>query len=207
MAEDTAKRAPVRRARGLARIEAILDAAASEFADVGYDRATTNSIAARAGISPGSLYQYFSGKEAIADALAERYAATVAAKQSGAFGVRDVTTPELSELVRVVVDPIIQFNIDNPGLLALFARTDLPERLANPIEPVEETFASRLREIVTQRNPGIDPGELARVIETLILMFRGLMKGISALDAAGRERRAAETRAAIVGYLAHRGIR
>lgn len=207
MVDDAAKPAPVRRARGLARIEAILDAAAGEFAAVGYDRATTNSIAARARISPGSLYQYFSGKEAIADALAERYAETVAAKQAGAFGLTDVTTPSLSELVRIVVDPIIQFNIDNPGLLALFARTDLPERLANPIEPVEETFAARLRQIVTQRNPELDPAELAGIIETLILMFRGLMKGISALDAAGRASRTAETHAAIVGYLEHRGIR
>src|SRR6266511_1332655 len=48
----------------------ILDAAAGVFADAGYERATTNAIAAAAGISPGSLYQFFPNKEAIAEALA-----------------------------------------------------------------------------------------------------------------------------------------
>ncbi|WP_207943797.1 helix-turn-helix domain-containing protein, partial [Actinomadura sp. KC345] len=35
--------------------------------------ATTNRIAAAAGISPGSLYQFFPNKEAIAEALADRF--------------------------------------------------------------------------------------------------------------------------------------
>ena len=206
MVADNSARAPVRRARGLARIASILDAAAAEFAHLGYDRATTNSIAARAGISPGSLYQYFSDKAAIADALAARYAETIVVKQAGAFGLDDPTALSLPELVRLVVDPIIEFNIENPGFLALFARTDLPERLSNPIEPVEATFAARIHDIIQQRNHDFDAEELRIVVESLILMFRGLMTGISALDSAARDRRARETHAAITGYLVHRGI-
>ena len=44
------------------------------IAKVGYSRATTNAIAAEAGISPGSLYQFFDDKEQIAQALEMRYA-------------------------------------------------------------------------------------------------------------------------------------
>jgi AcrR family transcriptional regulator len=53
-----------RRARGLQRIASILNAAEAVFTEMGYDRATTNHIAARASISPGSLYQFFSNAEA-----------------------------------------------------------------------------------------------------------------------------------------------
>src|ERR1700736_5178789 len=47
-------------------VETILEAAARVFVREGYARATTNRIAAAAGISVGSLYQYFPGKDAIA---------------------------------------------------------------------------------------------------------------------------------------------
>jgi AcrR family transcriptional regulator len=44
---------------------AILDAAASVFAEKGYHRASTPDICARAKISNGALYKYFRNKEAI----------------------------------------------------------------------------------------------------------------------------------------------
>ncbi len=62
-----------RQARGQRRIDQILTVAEQVFADVGYEATTTNAIAARAGMSPGSLYQFFENKEAIAAGLAARY--------------------------------------------------------------------------------------------------------------------------------------
>ncbi len=56
-------------------VEAILEAAARVLIRGGYEAATTNRIAEAAGISVGSLYQYFPGKEAIVTALADRHAA------------------------------------------------------------------------------------------------------------------------------------
>ncbi|HWR23739.1 MAG TPA: TetR/AcrR family transcriptional regulator [Feifaniaceae bacterium] len=41
----------------------ILETAMEEFARCGYENANTNTIAKKAGISVGSLYQYFTGKE------------------------------------------------------------------------------------------------------------------------------------------------
>lgn len=52
-------------ARSKATVEAILTAAARILLDVGYDKASTNKIADMAGVSIGSLYEYFPGKEAI----------------------------------------------------------------------------------------------------------------------------------------------
>ena len=50
----------------------ILDAAARVLTEEGYDRTSTTRIADRAGISAGSLYQYFSNREAIFVALDAR---------------------------------------------------------------------------------------------------------------------------------------
>lgn len=47
----------------------ILDAAKAEFAERGYDGCTTNHIAQHAGMSIGSLYQYYPNKDAILAAL------------------------------------------------------------------------------------------------------------------------------------------
>jgi AcrR family transcriptional regulator len=59
--------------RSQATVEALLDATARVLTTVGYDRASTNRIAATAGVSVGSLYQYFPNKEALVAALVARH--------------------------------------------------------------------------------------------------------------------------------------
>jgi AcrR family transcriptional regulator len=66
--DKAAARAP-QRERGRARVAALLGAATEVFAEKGYDAATMTEIAARAGASIGSLYQFFPTKELIAEAL------------------------------------------------------------------------------------------------------------------------------------------
>jgi AcrR family transcriptional regulator len=51
----------------------VLEAATRVLAKEGYEKATTNRIAEQAGISVGSLYQYFPSKDAILVALLARY--------------------------------------------------------------------------------------------------------------------------------------
>ncbi|MFT4046650.1 MAG: helix-turn-helix domain-containing protein [Solimonas sp.] len=62
------------RERGKRRVAALLEAAAAVFAEKGYGAATMTEVAARAGAPIGSLYQFFPAKEALADALLQRYA-------------------------------------------------------------------------------------------------------------------------------------
>jgi AcrR family transcriptional regulator len=52
--------------------ESILEAAAHILSTVGVDKSTTNKIAEMAGVSIGSLYQYFPNKEALVSAILER---------------------------------------------------------------------------------------------------------------------------------------
>jgi AcrR family transcriptional regulator len=68
-----------RRARGHARVAALLEAASAEFAERGYEATTMTAIAARAESSIGSLYQFFPTKEQVAATLMEQYVAEVEA--------------------------------------------------------------------------------------------------------------------------------
>jgi AcrR family transcriptional regulator len=66
---------PRRRAkqdRSLQTVDAVLDAAAQVLTREGYARATTNRIAHRAGVSVGTVYQYFRDKDAVFEALIRR---------------------------------------------------------------------------------------------------------------------------------------
>lgn len=65
------KRPRQRRSREL--VGRILDAAARIFSEDGYRATTTNDVAAAAGVSIGSLYQYFPNKDALLVGLAERH--------------------------------------------------------------------------------------------------------------------------------------
>ena len=56
-------------------VQAILRATAHILRGEGWDACNTNAVAKRAGVSIGSLYQYFPSKESLALALAEEHAA------------------------------------------------------------------------------------------------------------------------------------
>src|SRR6202047_4217038 len=62
-----------KRQRGKQRVAELLAAGAAVFAEKGYAAATMTEVAARAGAPIGSLYQFFPSKEALADALLDRF--------------------------------------------------------------------------------------------------------------------------------------
>lgn len=81
----------------------------------GYDAFSTNRIADRAGISPGSLYQYFPHKDAIIDAVVERYADDLAEQVAAALGDRlGAVGPRM---IRDTVDALLSALEKDVGLL------------------------------------------------------------------------------------------
>ncbi|MGH8460315.1 MAG: TetR/AcrR family transcriptional regulator [Stenotrophobium sp.] len=59
-------------------VDTLVEATAQTIAELGLADATTNRIAERAGVSVGSLYQYFDGKDALVNALLDRISAELA---------------------------------------------------------------------------------------------------------------------------------
>ena len=66
-------------------VERIVDAAARVLAEYGYEGASTHRIAAAAGISSGSLYQYFGGKDAIVAAVLDQFAERLTSRINAAL--------------------------------------------------------------------------------------------------------------------------
>src|SRR5260221_14760856 len=68
---ETKRRIP-RQERAEWTVEAIMEGAAQILEDGGLAAFTTNAVAERAGVSVGTLYQYFADKNALIQALAQR---------------------------------------------------------------------------------------------------------------------------------------
>lgn len=94
--------------------EWILTAAAQVFAEHGYAAGTTNRIAERAGVSIGSLYQYFPNKDAILGALIDEHidAGTRILGERLAEGLPG----PLDDILRLFVRATIDNHRDNPRL-------------------------------------------------------------------------------------------
>ena len=66
---QTNPRKTASQSRSRATVDALVEATARVLVRQGYDRASTNKIAAAAGVSIGSHYQYFPSKEALVAAV------------------------------------------------------------------------------------------------------------------------------------------
>jgi AcrR family transcriptional regulator len=95
-------------------VDAILDATARVLVEEGYERATTNHIAAVAGVSVGSLYQYFPSKEALVAALVERHAEHMLA-MLGQMAA-DLMDVPLAQAVRLYVRAVLTHHAEEPEL-------------------------------------------------------------------------------------------
>lgn len=69
----TAPRKLATQQRSRATVDALIEATARILVRDGYDKASTNRIAGLAGVSIGSLYQYFPSKEALVAAVIQRH--------------------------------------------------------------------------------------------------------------------------------------
>ena len=100
-------------------VERILDAAARIFHEHGYARTTTNDIADEAGLSIGSLYQYFPNKDALLVALTKRHITTTTSSLAAMMGKLPADSGFeviLRSVVRFLVE---QHDLDDLHLLVM----------------------------------------------------------------------------------------
>lgn len=109
------RRTPVQD-RSIATFEAIVEAAAQTFERLGYDRATTNRVAERAGVSIGSLYQYFPNKDALLLALIEDHLDDAATRLRPVLGGLLADPPPISEGIDRLLDVVVELHAARPAL-------------------------------------------------------------------------------------------
>ncbi len=105
-----------RQKRAQATCDVILEAAAQLFDALGYAGTTTNKIAQRAGVSVGSLYQYFPDKDAVLLALSERHMADSGATLQAVFQRLEEERPDLEGTVALLIDATVELHRHDPGL-------------------------------------------------------------------------------------------
>jgi AcrR family transcriptional regulator len=114
----TPRKAP-QQARSLATVDAILTATARVLVKHGYDHASTNRVAEEAGVSVGSLYQYFPTKEALVAALIDRHMTEMTALiETNIDVLRDAPLPVAT---RALVKLMLKAHAQNPKLHKIFA--------------------------------------------------------------------------------------
>jgi AcrR family transcriptional regulator len=105
--------------RSQATVEALLDATARVLTREGYDRASTNRIAATAGVSVGSLYQYFPNKEALVAALVARHNREMLELLRNAL--KEVASLDLATAIRELVRAAVDAHLVDSALHRIFA--------------------------------------------------------------------------------------
>ncbi|WP_063780977.1 TetR/AcrR family transcriptional regulator [Nonomuraea sp. SBT364] len=181
------ERAVRRQARGLKRMAEILDAAELVIADVGYPDLTTNQVAARAGLSPGSLYQFFRNKEEILDGLVTRY--TADREEFWAARLAAVT-PEvpLEALVGALVDESVSFKSSTPAYWSLLYGSATGDKLASAARVLHEAVARQVAALLRRRSPGLGE-ERALMMGTMAV---AMVKAVMPLAGDATPERAAE---------------
>jgi AcrR family transcriptional regulator len=110
----TTPRKKPRQQRSQDTVECILDATARVLCSTGYDRASTNRVALAAGVSVGSLYQYFPSKEALVAALVERHVEQMTSLVKGKLA--EVSTAPLDVAVRTMIESMFDAHAVDPRL-------------------------------------------------------------------------------------------
>ena len=100
-------------------VEILLDATARVLTRQGYDRASTNRIAAAAGVSVGSLYQYFPNKEALVATHVARHNREMLQLLRDALA--KVAPLGLAVAMRELVRATVDAHLVDPALHRIFA--------------------------------------------------------------------------------------
>lgn len=109
---------PPRRAvqtRSINTVEAIIEAATRILANNGWSALNTNAIARLAGVSIGSVYEYFGNKQAILDVILDRHLSSGEAQLTALAGL-NLSELSLDETVHLLVEGFIAAHRDNPRL-------------------------------------------------------------------------------------------
>jgi len=118
--------------RSRATMDALVEATARILVREGFDKASTNRIAEMAGVSIGSLYQYFPSKEALVAAVIERHQQEIMDSVRGELA--EVMRLPVEEAVRKLVAAAVRAHRVDPRLHRVLAE-QIPR--VGPLETLE----------------------------------------------------------------------
>ena len=189
--------------RSQATVEALLDATARVLTREGYDRASTNRIAATAGVSVGSLYQYFPNKEALVAALVARHNREMLELLRHAL--KEVASLDLATAMREVVRAAVDAHLVDAALHRVFAEQVPRMGQLAKIEALQQEVFLMVRTYLEERRNEISVRDLDAATSICVttvdaLTHEFVINKPDALDG-DRDRFIDEVTQLIVGYL------
>ena len=168
-----------RQARAAATLDAIFEATIQVLLAEGLHRLTTTRVAERAGVSVGSMYQYFPNKQALLYALNERYLDIVAEKVETTCQSKHGATT--SEMVNALVGAYWQAKTERSDVTRALYRSAV--ELDN--EALIEAFAKRVDAAtiaMLSSAPDASYGDLALINTTLLSVIFGTVRNVFERD-------------------------
>ena len=142
-----------------------MEATARILETVGSAGFTTNAIAERAGVSVGSLYQYFPNKDAITRALIRRELAILEAAIGGAQGAQ---AP-----LRSFIEAAVAQQLRRPALAQLLDMEEDRLAAAGDVDPVRERVAEALSSILALADRPTGPDVVQDVMALIATLVNG----------------------------------
>jgi len=170
---NNAMREPSRK-RGHERVAALLGAAASCIVEKGYDAVTLTEIAARAGASIGSLYQFFPTRDALVHALLTDYTEALYARL--ATLASDAEAWDTDQLATQLIGFLALFRRRYPAFAVLAESPSLPASYGMGIR---KRLRAELQALLQQKSPDVPAVKL----RAATVVVQQLMKAAVAVHA------------------------
>src|SRR5262249_1586457 len=153
-------------------VDALLEATARILVKEGYDRASTNRIAELAGVSIGSLYQYFPSKEALVAAVIDRHTQEVSEVTRNAL-VKVAARP-IEVAAREFVSVAIDGHRVNPKLHGVLAEQIPHVGRLQKIEALQQEGYALVRSYLEAHRDEIDVADLDLAAFVLVTVVEAL---------------------------------
>ena len=169
-----ARRIP-RQSRSRALVEAILEATARILSERGYAGTNTNVVAEVAGVSVGSVYQYFPNKDSLIAALHERHALQMNAAMESSLAA---TQPlDLRGRLSALVQAWLAAHRVDPELHRVLEK-EFPFFDAPPAESqADQSIRNRIRQLLDEHRPEVVPKDLDLATWVVMQSLESLIHG------------------------------
>ncbi|MFE7601317.1 TetR/AcrR family transcriptional regulator [Streptomyces sp. NPDC057494] len=148
--------------RGIARRQALLDAAEALFGEQGYETATLKAIGERAGIPVTSVYHYFSHRHQVEAELLRHHAHELDTRVGATLACKRPHT--LSGVADAVIDPMLAYFRGHPSCAELWFKGS-SETVGEHVRAFDEAQAERVWQLLVAR--ALVPADLPLLVVQL----------------------------------------
>ncbi len=188
-------RKPPKQARSLETVRVIVEAAARVLEEQGLDGFSTNAVAERAGVSIGSLYQYFPGKEALIGALIVRETSLLIDDAEAARA-----TPTGAAALSALILAAVAHQLRRPTLARLldFEEARLP--FDADTQKVSDRFRTIALEVLSRPDLARQP-DRETASQDVVAIIKGMVDAAGVRGEIDQRQLAGRVRRAVFGYL------